>query len=91
MVGSKSSLSFILAMRLDKALLATMDQDGVGTLNGMAVAVGSGPGNPGEGSYQHTTVQVSVPPLHASGLKMPVLASWPSGTEPHPGSLRQPG
>ena len=32
MVESKSSLSFILAMRLDGALLATMDQDGVGTL-----------------------------------------------------------
>jgi hypothetical protein len=41
MVESKSSLSFILAMRLDKALLATMAQDGVGTLNGMVVAAGA--------------------------------------------------
>jgi hypothetical protein len=32
MVETKSSLPFILAMRLDRALLATMDQDGVGTL-----------------------------------------------------------
>ena len=30
MVETKSSLPFILAMRLDRALLATMDQDGVG-------------------------------------------------------------
>jgi hypothetical protein len=78
MVETKSSLSFILAMRLDRALLATMDQDRVGTLvgmAGMAVAAG-GPGNPGEGSYQHTTVQVSVPPLHASGPSSSAIWCW---------------
>ncbi len=37
MVETKSSLSFILAMRLDRVLLATMDQDRVGTLIGMRV------------------------------------------------------
>jgi hypothetical protein len=46
MVESKSSLPFILTMRLNRALLAT----GVGTLIGMAglvVAAGSSPSNPG--------------------------------------------